>query len=129
MLRICYNDLKSLEGPPHCLLARAADRSLWGYERRPVRAGSTTKVLFNSPQFIFASLPIVLIGFFLIGPVPQVDTPLPIGIIFAPDWQTGPAARFRWRPNAAWAIVVGCLFGVAVAGMISKPTTFLYFRL
>ena len=48
--------------------------------------------------------------------------------IFAFDWQTSSTTRLRWRPNGPWAIAVGCLFGVAVAGMISKPTTFLYFR-
>jgi hypothetical protein len=44
------------------------------------------------------------------------------------DWRASSYAPLRWRPNTRWAIAVGCLFGIAVAGMISKPTTFLYFR-
>jgi alginate O-acetyltransferase complex protein AlgI len=34
----------------------------------------------------------------------------------------------RWRPNATWAVALGCLFGIAAAAMIEKPTVFLYFR-
>jgi alginate O-acetyltransferase complex protein AlgI len=48
--------------------------------------------------------------------------------ILSRDWRVSSCAPLRWRPNAPWAIAVGCLFGIAVAGMISKPTTFLYFR-
>ena len=48
--------------------------------------------------------------------------------ILSRDWLASSCAPLRWRPNAPWAIAVGCLFGIAVAGMISKPTTFLYFR-
>jgi D-alanyl-lipoteichoic acid acyltransferase DltB (MBOAT superfamily) len=48
--------------------------------------------------------------------------------IFALDWRAVSKTRLRWRPSASWAIVVGCLFGVAAAGMLTKPTVFLYFR-
>jgi D-alanyl-lipoteichoic acid acyltransferase DltB (MBOAT superfamily) len=48
--------------------------------------------------------------------------------IFALDWRSLSPARLRWRPSAPWAIAAGSLFGIAVAGMISKPTVFLYFR-
>jgi len=44
------------------------------------------------------------------------------------DWRAPSSIPLSWRPNAAWAITAGCLFGLAVAGMIAKPTTFLYFR-
>jgi D-alanyl-lipoteichoic acid acyltransferase DltB (MBOAT superfamily) len=48
--------------------------------------------------------------------------------IFALDWRAVSTTRLRWRPSGPWAVAVGCLFGVAVAGMVSKPTMFLYFR-
>ena len=38
------------------------------------------------------------------------------------------ASGLRWRPNAVWALALGCLFGIAVAGTLTKPTAFLYFR-
>jgi alginate O-acetyltransferase complex protein AlgI len=48
--------------------------------------------------------------------------------IFALNWRAISASRLRWRPSGSWAIATGCLFGIAVAGMVSKPTVFLYFR-
>jgi alginate O-acetyltransferase complex protein AlgI len=48
--------------------------------------------------------------------------------IFALDWRSLSGKRLRWRPSAPWAIAVGSMFGIAVAGMISKSTVFLYFR-
>jgi len=48
--------------------------------------------------------------------------------IFSLDWRNGSATWLRWRPSGPWAIAVGCLFGVAIAGMLTKPTVFLYFR-
>ena len=48
--------------------------------------------------------------------------------IFALDWRAISKTRLRWRPSARWAIATGCLFGIAVAGMLTKPTVFLYFR-
>jgi len=38
------------------------------------------------------------------------------------------ASGLRWRPNTVWAVALGCLFGIAVAGTLTKPTAFLYFR-
>ena len=35
---------------------------------------------------------------------------------------------FQWKPTLAWALVTGCLFGISIAGIMTKPTTFLYFR-
>ncbi|MFT4121274.1 MBOAT family O-acyltransferase [Bradyrhizobium sp.] len=46
-------------------------------------------------------------------------------------FQRGSAAKERllqWRPNVLWAGVIGCLFGIAIAGTMTKPTVFLYFR-
>jgi alginate O-acetyltransferase complex protein AlgI len=37
-------------------------------------------------------------------------------------------ARLRWKPNLPWAMALGCMFGLAVASSMAKPTTFLYFR-
>ena len=37
-------------------------------------------------------------------------------------------SQLQWRPTLAWAAAMGCVFGVAIAGMIGSPTTFLYFR-
>jgi alginate O-acetyltransferase complex protein AlgI len=34
----------------------------------------------------------------------------------------------RWQPSISWAIAMGCVYGITVAGMIEKPTVFLYFR-
>jgi alginate O-acetyltransferase complex protein AlgI len=56
--------------------------------------------------------------------------------LFSPNTQEflslgcrAPSSIFlRWRANARWAIMLGCLFGIAIAGMIGKSTTFLYFR-
>jgi alginate O-acetyltransferase complex protein AlgI len=48
--------------------------------------------------------------------------------ILALDWRKSVTTAWHWRPNTVWAIAAGCLFGVAVAGTLTKPTTFLYFR-
>jgi D-alanyl-lipoteichoic acid acyltransferase DltB (MBOAT superfamily) len=48
--------------------------------------------------------------------------------ILSLDWRKPVATRWRWQPSTAWAIAVGCLFGIAVAGTLTKPTAFLYFR-
>lgn len=48
--------------------------------------------------------------------------------ILSCSWPTTSSRPLCWRPNGQWAIAVGCIFGIAVAGMINKPTTFLYFR-
>lgn len=48
--------------------------------------------------------------------------------ILARDHAAAGRMILRWRPTVRWSIVIGCLFGIAVAGMISKPTSFLYFR-
>jgi hypothetical protein len=37
-------------------------------------------------------------------------------------------ASFAWTPKPGWAIVLGCLFGIAVAGTFGRETVFLYFR-
>jgi hypothetical protein len=36
--------------------------------------------------------------------------------------------RFAWTPRPVWAIALGCLFGIAVAGTFGRETAFLYFR-
>lgn len=38
------------------------------------------------------------------------------------------ARRWVWKPKVRWAILMGAAFGVAVAEMLIRPTTFLYFR-
>jgi alginate O-acetyltransferase complex protein AlgI len=56
--------------------------------------------------------------------------------IFAPNTQqllsqdkfTREDWAVNWRPSPTWALAVGCVFGVAVAGMIGRPSMFLYFR-
>lgn len=47
--------------------------------------------------------------------------------IMGHPWTTE-RARFAWAPRPAWAIALGCLFGIAVAGTFSRETAFLYFR-
>lgn len=37
-------------------------------------------------------------------------------------------ARRHWTPRPAWAIALGCLFGIGVAGTFGRETAFLYFR-
>jgi D-alanyl-lipoteichoic acid acyltransferase DltB (MBOAT superfamily) len=37
-------------------------------------------------------------------------------------------ARIKWAPRPAWALALGCLFGVAVAGTFGRESSFLYFR-
>ncbi|MDQ8726426.1 MBOAT family O-acyltransferase [Bradyrhizobium sp. LHD-71] len=37
-------------------------------------------------------------------------------------------ARISWTPRPVWAIALGCLFGIAVAGTFGRETVFLYFR-
>jgi alginate O-acetyltransferase complex protein AlgI len=44
------------------------------------------------------------------------------------DWRKSTDSAWRWRPSGAWAVAVGCLFGIAAAGTLTKPTAFLYFR-
>jgi alginate O-acetyltransferase complex protein AlgI len=34
----------------------------------------------------------------------------------------------QWRPTLAWAVAMGCIFGIAIVGMMENPTAFLYFR-
>ena len=57
--------------------------------------------------------------------------------LFAPNTQqilssarheTMGASHLKWRPSPQWALVLGCLFGVAISAMIGAPTVFLYFR-
>lgn len=67
-----------------------------------------------------ASLIIVLAAIALLAPNTQE--------ILALDWRNSATTAWRWRPSAVWAIAVGCLFGIAVAGTLTKPTAFLYFR-
>ncbi|HTV27877.1 MAG TPA: MBOAT family protein [Xanthobacteraceae bacterium] len=38
------------------------------------------------------------------------------------------AIAWGWRASTAWAVVLGFLFGIAVAGTLTKPMAFLYFR-
>jgi D-alanyl-lipoteichoic acid acyltransferase DltB (MBOAT superfamily) len=37
-------------------------------------------------------------------------------------------ARFTWTPRPAWAVLLGCMLGIAVAGTFGRETVFLYFR-
>ena len=56
--------------------------------------------------------------------------------LFAPNTQeilpgmreAGATPKIGWKPSLVWAVAMGCVFGVAVGGMIEKPTEFLYFR-
>jgi hypothetical protein len=34
----------------------------------------------------------------------------------------------QWRPTLAWAVAMGCIFGITIAGISANPTSFLYFR-
>jgi D-alanyl-lipoteichoic acid acyltransferase DltB (MBOAT superfamily) len=55
--------------------------------------------------------------------------------LFAPNtqeimthpWETS-RARLTWRTRPVWAVALGCLFGIAVAGTFSRESVFLYFR-
>jgi alginate O-acetyltransferase complex protein AlgI len=55
--------------------------------------------------------------------------------LFAPNtqeimthpWETS-RARIAWTSRPAWAVALGCLFGIAVAGTFSRESVFLYFR-
>nr|WP_275451030.1 MBOAT family O-acyltransferase [Afipia sp. P52-10] len=47
--------------------------------------------------------------------------------IMAHPW-VAERARIIWRPRPIWAIMIGCLFGIAVAGTFGRETVFLYFR-
>ena len=56
-------------------------------------------------------------------------------VLWAPNtqaimsWQSGDtAARWKWQPSFGWALALGCLFGVGVAGSLTKTSYFLYFR-
>jgi D-alanyl-lipoteichoic acid acyltransferase DltB (MBOAT superfamily) len=46
------------------------------------------------------------------------------------SWELGAdaATRWKWQPSLLWALALGCLFGVAVAGSLTKTSYFLYFR-
>ena len=46
------------------------------------------------------------------------------------SWKAGAGtdARWKWQPRLGWALALGCLFGVAVAGSLTKTSYFLYFR-
>jgi hypothetical protein len=33
----------------------------------------------------------------------------------------------KWQPSAAWAVAVGCLFGIALM-LMSKVSEFIYFQ-
>ena len=55
--------------------------------------------------------------------------------LFAPNSQeilshpwTAQRSRLRFVPRPAWALMLGCLFGLAVAGTFGRPSVFLYFR-
>jgi D-alanyl-lipoteichoic acid acyltransferase DltB (MBOAT superfamily) len=47
--------------------------------------------------------------------------------IMGHPWTTG-RARFAWTARPVWAVALGCLFGIAVAGTFGRETAFLYFR-
>jgi alginate O-acetyltransferase complex protein AlgI len=55
--------------------------------------------------------------------------------LFAPNSQQimshpwiGERTRFAWTPRPAWALALGCMLGIAVAGTFGRETVFLYFR-
>jgi hypothetical protein len=63
-------------------------------------------MLFNSPLFLFAFLPVFLVVYF-----------------------ARTATRFLPRGGGVgWAAVMGTAFGIAVASSLVLPTSFLYFR-
>jgi alginate O-acetyltransferase complex protein AlgI len=47
--------------------------------------------------------------------------------IMTHPWETA-RAKVTWALRPAWAIALGCLFGIAVAGTFGRETVFLYFR-
>ncbi len=54
---------------------------------------------------------------------------------FAPNTQqimghpwTKECARLFWTPRPVWALALGCMLGIAVAGTFGRETAFLYFR-
>jgi D-alanyl-lipoteichoic acid acyltransferase DltB (MBOAT superfamily) len=47
--------------------------------------------------------------------------------IMSHPWETK-RASVTWAPRPAWAIALGCLFGIAVAGTFGRESVFLYFR-
>lgn len=56
--------------------------------------------------------------------------------LFAPNtqqvmlhpWEEKRSSSMHWTPRPVWAILLGCLFGVAVAGTFGRESVFLYFR-
>jgi len=41
--------------------------------------------------------------------------------------ESSPATRPTWQPSPAWAVVIGCLFGIALM-LMSKVSEFIYFQ-
>jgi len=41
--------------------------------------------------------------------------------------ESSPATRPTWQPSPTWAVVIGCLFGIALM-LMSKVSEFIYFQ-
>lgn len=92
----------------------AASTAIWG---AMLGGGTTTSI---------TTTPLVALVWIIALTIIALCTPNTQQIMSHP-W-VAERARIKWRPRPIWAIALGCLFGIAVAGTFGRETVFLYFR-